>query len=264
MVIELKNILYENKTEPIHTSTPHTLGPQPHLHKEIEIIYVLKGESDAYADRKYYHIKSGDIFISFPNQVHYYEGSTLGQYYLIILNPETIYGLKEIMYDNIPLTNVISLSKGHETAKLLRRAIKAEGRYSETLKAGYLNQVFGVIMSQLELTPRIKTDHSTLKDILKYCTNNFAENISLDDVSANIHLNKYHISHLFNEKLGINFNSYINMLRISKACSLLEDTDKKTADISEEVGFGSIRSFNRAFLKIMNTTPIKYRENFKN
>lgn len=260
----MEKILYENKTEPIHTSRPHSLGPRPHLHKEIEIVYVLKGESDAYVDRKCHHIKNGDLFISFPNQVHYYEGSVLGQYYLIIINPETVYGLKEVMYDNIPLSNVISLSRGNEIAKLLKRAIKADGKYSETMKAGYLNQAFGHIMEQLELTPRIKTDHSTLKDILKYCTNNFTENISLDDVAENMHLNKYHISHLFNEKLGINFNSYINMLRINKACNLLEDTDKKTADISEDVGFGSIRSFNRAFLKIMNTTPVKYRENFKN
>lgn len=260
----MKNIIYENKTEPIHTNLAHNLCPQPHLHKEIEIIYVVKGESEAYADRKCYHIKNGDMFISFPNQVHYYEGSTLGQYYLIIINPDTIYGLKEMLYDNVPLSNVISLPKGNDIAKLLKRTIKAEGDFSETIKAGYLNQTLGLIMPQLDLTPRIKTDHSTLKDILKYCTNNFTENISLDDLALNLHLNKYHISHLFNEKLGINFNSYINMLRINTACSLLEDTDKKTADISEEVGFGSIRSFNRAFLKIMNMTPIKYRESFKN
>ena len=40
-----------------------------------------------------------------------------------------------------------------------------------------------------------------------------------------------------------------------------KNTDKKIADISEEVGFGSIRSFNRAFLDIIKETPQKYRNN---
>lgn len=260
----MKNIIYENKTEAIHTDIAVSLGRQPHLHKEIEIVYVVKGESKAYADRKCYHIKNGDMFIAFPNQVHYYEGTLSGQYYLLIIKPDTIYGLKEIMYDNIPISNILSLEKGNEIAKLLKRAIKSDGAYSETIKAGFLNQALGFIMEGLELTPRIHSDHSVLKDILKYCMNNFTNDISLDDVAEKVHLSKYHISHLFNEKLGINFNSYINMQRINKACDLLEETELKTVDISEEVGFGSIRSFNRAFLKIMNTTPTKYRESFKN
>ena len=53
------------------------------------------------------------------------------------------------------------------------------------------------------------------------------------------------------------------MLRVNKACSLLDETDKKVIDISEEVGFGSLRSLNRSFLEIMGTTPIKYRNERK-
>ena len=53
------------------------------------------------------------------------------------------------------------------------------------------------------------------------------------------------------------------MLRVSAACELLLETRGRIADISEEVGFGSIRSFNRAFLKIMGRTPKEYRENVK-
>ena len=77
-------------------------------------------------------------------------------------------------------------------------------------------------------------------------------------------MSKYHISHLFNNKLGISFNTYINTLRINTACDLLEETDKKTTDISEEIGFGSIRSFNRAFLQIMDMSPLQYRKLVKN
>ena len=33
----MKKVIYENKTIPIYTGLAHNLGPQPHLHKEIEI-----------------------------------------------------------------------------------------------------------------------------------------------------------------------------------------------------------------------------------
>ena len=44
---------------------------------------------------------------------------------------------------------------------------------------------------------------------------------------------------------------------------MLKDTETKISDISEDVGFGSIRSFNSAFKDTMNITPLEYRSQFK-
>ena len=62
----------------------------------------------------------------------------------------------------------------------------------------------------------------------------------------------------------MSFNNCINTFRINKSCDLLGETDKKISEISEEVGFGSIRTFNRAFMEIMNLTPLEYRTQTKN
>ena len=67
-----------------------------------------------------------------------------------------------------------------------------------------------------------------------------------------------------NDQLGMSFNNCINTFRIHKSCDLLSETDKKISEISEEVGFGSIRTFNRAFMEIMNLTPLEYRTQTKN
>ena len=83
-------------------------------------------------------------------------------------------------------------------------------------------------------------------------------------MAEDLHMSKYHISHLFSEKLNISFSTYISIIRIDAACELLEETDKKTSDISEEVGFGSIRSFNRAFMHLTGTSPLQYRSKFRN
>ena len=105
--------------------------------------------------------------------------------------------------------------------------------------------------------------NSTFYNIIDFCTHNFREDITLDIIAEKLHLNKYYISHLINKRLKQNFNEYINNLRIAEACNLLRESDKKIADISEDVGFGTIRSFNRAFKLSIGVSPAEYRSNSK-
>ena len=262
----MKNILYENKLKSFEIMQQRVLSSQPHLHKELEIVYVKDGSTVAWSDKKSYHLKSGDFFLCFPNQIHYYEFAEQGMYYVIIPKPDVFFGLKEMLYDNVPVSNTTTLNSSDNVVSLIERTytvLKSSNEYKDTEIIGILNLILGTVLPYFNLKPRIKTDNSTLKSILNYCTSNFTDDITLDDIAEKLHLSKYHISHLFNEKLNINFNTYINMLRVNMACELLEDTDKKIADISEDVGFGSIRSFNRAFLQVMKTTPLKYKVQYK-
>ena len=64
-------------------------------------------------------------------------------------------------------------------------------------------------------------------------------------------------------KLKMGFNDYINSLRISNACKQLLKTDASVTEISESVGFNTLRTFNRAFMKQMGMTPSEYRRQKK-
>ena len=75
-----------------------------------------------------------------------------------------------------------------------------------------------------------------------------------------LHLSKYYISHLFGSKIGTGFNDYINALRVSEACRYLRRTNKSITEISALVGFGTLRTFNRAFFKQVGMSPSEYRK----
>ena len=186
--------------------------------------------------------------------------SLRGKYYILILNPDVLYALNEIFDSNVLSSNVIKKDAASDIAKLLGKTLECKGEFKKTLIAGILNQAIAECLSKLELTKKIKSDSSAFHEIIKYCSHNFTQDITLDVISKNLHVSKFHISHLINEKLGMSLSLYINMLRVDKARTLLIDTNKKIADISEEVGFGSIRSFNRAFVNITGETPKDYRE----
>lgn len=260
----MNDISVEIRTNPIMCSLPDMLLSIPHIHKELELIFVETGKVHAFSDKKSYELNSGDIFLTFPNQVHYYENSVKGKYHLIIFSADILFGIKNITFDNILNSSLINTPNKETLARLIKKlSINTSELFYQTLCAGILNQIMALILKNCELIPRIKSNNTTIQNILSFCEHNYQNDLSLENIAKILHLNKNHISHIFNEKLGVNFNTYINALRISKACDLLQTTNKKAADISEEVGFGSIRSFNRAFIDIMNITPIKYRNQMK-
>ncbi|RMG78697.1 MAG: AraC family transcriptional regulator, partial [Bacteroidetes bacterium] len=67
------------------------------------------------------------------------------------------------------------------------------------------------------------------------------------------------LSIIINDRMGKNFNEFINEHRIREALNLLNDETIKIREIPEVVGFYSRSSFNSAFKKFTGKTPSEYR-----
>ena len=100
---------------------------------------------------------------------------------------------------------------------------------------------------------------NTLSEIINYCNTRYKEKLSLESMERDLHISKYYISHVINEKIGKGFNEYVNSIRINEACRLLLESELTVKEISEKVGFGTVRSFDRAFKKQKNETAKEYR-----
>ena len=253
------DVIYENKTRLIEYSISNGLAPYAHLHKELEVIYVRNGKAVAYADKNSYLLNSGDMFIAFPNQVHYYRTVDRGEFMVFIFSPDILNDISFKISKSKPDINCFTSLDDEKLKDIFESIYFLNGEYKNTAISGYLNVVMSRILPKLSLKTVDTENNSAFYNIVDFCTHNFGEEITLDSVSESLHLSKYYISRLINKKLRQNFNEYINNLRISEACNLLRETDKKIADISEDVGFGTIRSFNRSFKLIMGMSPAEYR-----
>ena len=99
----------------------------------------------------------------------------------------------------------------------------------------------------------------TIKRILSYCMEHYAEPFTLDEMAKDLYLSKYYICHMFRERLNTNCKEFVNQLRIEAACDLL----KKGTGVTEAayaVGFSSVRTFNRTFMETMNISPREYKK----
>ena len=253
------DVIYENKTRLIEHSITGGLVSFAHLHKELEIIYVRKGKAVAYADKNSYLLNAGDMFIAFPNQVHYYRTVIRGEFMVLIFSPDILYDVSSKISKSKPDINCFTPLADENLKDIFDRIYSLDGEYKNIAISGYLNVVMSRILPKLRLQTVDTENNSAFFNVIDFCTRNFKDDITLDIVAEELHLSKYYISRLINKRLGQNFNEYINNLRISEACNLLRVTDEKIADISEDVGFGTIRSFNRAFKLVMGMSPAEYR-----
>lgn len=255
----MKEVIFENSNTPYYTREFSLLSANPHFHKELEFIYSVEGSAIIHADQKKQYINAGDLCVVFPNQIHYYENLVDGKYIVIVVSYDHLFNLKTLFRDFVPENHVINLKEKGIDESVIFNCLTSVGEYAKTAQLGYINIMVSKVLPLFELTTRTQTKNTTINKVFDYCTENFRENISLSSVAEAIYVSKYHISKLLNTKIMLSFSNYINLLRIQEACRLLVDTNKSVIDISESIGFGSVRSFNRAFIKFIKMTPTEYR-----
>lgn len=98
-----------------------------------------------------------------------------------------------------------------------------------------------------------------IKKAIRYISQNFSRNLTLDEVADHVHLNSAYFSTLFKQSTGSSFKEYLNMVRIEESKRLLSNTDYSIIDISLATGFEDQSYFSKVFKKYTGLTPKQYR-----
>lgn len=89
------------------------------------------------------------------------------------------------------------------------------------------------------------------------------EDLTLGTLASCVHLTAHQLSEFLNERLGKNFNQFVNEYRVAEARRmLLAEMDRTTLSIAYAVGFNSRSAFYRAFHKLTGQSPGKFREKY--
>lgn len=98
-----------------------------------------------------------------------------------------------------------------------------------------------------------------ISKVCRYIEENLSRKISLADVALLVNMSESAFSHFFKKKTGISFITYVNNLRVAKACDLLASTSLSASEICYDCGFNNKSNFIRIFTKRKKMTPIEYR-----
>ncbi len=107
---------------------------------------------------------------------------------------------------------------------------------------------------------RKNVSRGVLLDVEREVRENFAENLTLKDLSKKYYVNSSYLGQIFRKKYGQSFKDYLSNYRINEAAQLLLKTDKKISLIAEEVGYHDTDYFISRFIEQKGCTPAKYRK----
>lgn len=98
---------------------------------------------------------------------------------------------------------------------------------------------------------------------IHFMKENMEKPIKLQDIADFVGYSASHFSMMFKKTTGHSPLSYINMMKIRHACTLLEQTEMKINQICHKIGISDCYYFSRLFRKTMGLSPKDYRESRK-
>ena len=251
-----------------------------HRHAYGEIILVGKGSNNIYRiDDKLYSLTEGDIILVWPMEMHEIVDADRSNAVVIQYSntlADSLFDFKRIvtLYHDLhilcvkahagllkKLTSIIDkmLDEWHSDkgnremrcAMVLMEFMLALDEHNEVLEAD-INNDGGKTISDTTLTNIIS--------VTDYIKNNLtADDLSLTAMAERAGINKDYFSRAFKEVIGINYNKWLNAVRVEKAVSLFPEESLSLTEIAMLSGFKSIPSFNRVFTEYKKVPPSRYR-----
>ena len=244
-----------------------------HWHDFVEIGMFEKADTKIFLNDKQCTLKNGDIVIINSNEIHkmFYKDDCEYERYLIYLDMRVFRPIFKALDLDYLSSNLFDDQKRvrstniKERTKIFSYIKEIFENYLHTNNQSELSiDVIKLLISISKLPiSNVSADgkgNQLIQKIIDYINNNYMRQITLDQLENVVHLNKYHISHIFSKITGFTLIEYLQQKRILEAQKLLITTDKSITDIYFDCGFNNIQNFCRVFKRIVKMTPAKYRK----
>lgn len=106
----------------------------------------------------------------------------------------------------------------------------------------------------------IERDVRRMQQICTYVMAHYIHTISLDDIAAEVGMNRSAFCSYFKRCEGMTFSQYVTRYRLNTACELLKHSQKQVSEICFTVGFNDLPHFVRVFTNTLGISPSKYRK----
>ncbi len=106
-------------------------------------------------------------------------------------------------------------------------------------------------------------EHNFIDQVIDFLKSNLSKNYTLKEISEKFGFSISHFSYLFRNRSGYAPLEYFSILKIQRACQYLDFTDMRIKEIAAKLGYDDPYYFSRVFHKIMNMSPVDYRQKQK-
>ncbi len=244
-----------------------------HTHNYYEFYLFLEGDVSIEIDGILYPVSFGDIMLILPHLPHRPMIHSLDVPYrrvvfwvsqeyanhLMETAPEYGYVMqyaatnKEYLFHNERIAFYTIQSKALRLIEELQSA--HFGKHEQvTICVNDLLLSLNRLIYEQKHTKKAPEELSLYQNLCAFIEEHLDEDLSLDRLSTEFYVSKYHISHIFKENLGISIHQYITKKRLS-LCREAIIGNMSITKAYQTFGFGDYSSFYRAFKKEYGISP---------
>ena len=161
-----------------------------------------------------------------------------------------------------------ALKFGPESSRTIRKILAEMNDMDELGRLSAMFRLLPVIFSSSDYTfagkpMRIERDVRRMQQICAYVMAHYVHSIALDDIAAEVGMNRSAFCSYFKQRKGMTFSQFVTQYRLNTACELLKHSQKGVSEICYTVGFNDLPHFVRVFTNAMGMSPSKYRKQLK-
>ncbi len=224
-----------------------------HLHQDYELVVPTFGTIRVMTEDRSEILTPGNCALILSDQMHAYDTIGSSGTFVHVFSPDTVGSFTKEIAGRSGTTSVFPVPRALTDRYLDAIAVRKD--YREYTLKGFLYLFLAEYLSHTKLVSRRATQSSLLSSMFAYINAHFREKITLEDVAQNCGYDAHYLSRIFATNVGINFRRVVNSYRLDYARTLLEESDLSVTEIAMASGFGSVRSFNRAFADEYEESP---------
>lgn len=260
-----------------HTDRPEDIIPW-HWHEEIEIVYIESGQLKVRIPSNSFLLEKGDVLVINSNILHYAAAVIECKLHSLVFSPALIIGNEDSVFAKKYMQPLLTCSSfSHYFIKAGNHENVADwfGHAFEALAQDCYGYEF-VVRENLsriclflcgELSPQTETqnvplspDNLRIRKMLAYIHQNFADDISLSQISGAAGSSERESLRCFKKTIQFSPIQYLLKYRIMQGAEmLLGNPAESISEIAASCGFDSPSNFTKTFKRFYNCTPREYR-----
>lgn len=247
-----------------------------HWHRELEIVYVIKGSIRVRNVDKDLKLNKGQILLLNSSQTHALNSIENQDADIVVLqiSEELISNMGQSS-KSLYFSSIIDSEEDDthsDASKSLFQCIEniIELMDNEQLNTKQINllcmRLMTIIIQNFSTPISEKNLHyderhpQQIKRIISYIEDSFANSeLDLSGAAAVLGMNPTYMSRLFSMYTNTTFVKYLNNYRITRVCRELMKSEDSITDIYLRNGFSNGKTFNRVFKELIGATPTEYR-----